>query len=163
MGVQLPGICKELRITVSCDLNYRKKLWTQARAGEVMGELMPYVDVCIANEEDAKAIFGISVPDTDLNTGRISRDGYISVAHQLTERFQFKRVSITLRGSLSASGNDWTGMLYSNEDVFFSPTYRINIVDRLGGGDGFGGGLIYALMSGYEDQRAIDYAVAASC
>ena len=128
-----------------------------------MSRLMPYVDVCIANEEDAKDVFGIAAPDTDLNTGKISHDGYISVARQLTERFSFKKVAITLRGSLSASINDWAGMLYSGGQASFSPTYRIHIVDRVGGGDSFGGGLIYALMSGYDDQKAINFAVAASC
>ncbi len=170
LGGHLPEICleacktaKEMGVTISCDLNFRKKLWTSEQAGETMGKLMPYVDVCIANEEDAKDVFGIAAPDTDLNTGKISHDGYISVAKQLTERFDFKKVAITLRGSLSASVNDWAGMLYSGGKASFSPTYRINIVDRVGGGDSFGGGLIYSLMSGYNDQKAINFAVAASC
>lgn len=170
LGGHLPEICleacktaKEMGVTVSCDLNFRKKLWTSEQAGQTMGKLMPYVDVCIANEEDAKDVFGIAAPDTDLNTGKISHDGYISVARQLTERFHFKKVAITLRGSLSATVNDWAGMLYSGGKASFSPTYRITIVDRVGGGDSFGGGLIYSLMSGYDDQRAINFAVAASC
>ena len=170
LGGNLPEICleacktaKEMGVTVSCDLNFRKKLWSSEQAGETMGKLMPYVDVCISNEEDAKDVFGIAAPDTDLNTGKISHDGYISVAQQLTERFNFKKVAITLRGSLSASVNDWAGMLYSDGKASFSPTYRINIVDRVGGGDSFGGGLIYSLMSGYDDQKAINFAVAASC
>ena len=170
LGGHLPEICleacktaKEMGVTISCDLNFRKKLWTSEQAGETMGKLMPYVDVCIANEEDAKDVFGIAAPDTDLNTGKISHDGYISVAKQLTERFHFQKVAITLRGSLSASVNDWAGMLYSNGSASFSPTYRINIVDRVGGGDSFGGGLIYSLMNGYDDQKAINFAVAASC
>ena len=111
LGGSLPEICleacrtaKEMGVTVSCDLNFRKKLWSQAQAGETMSRLMPYVDVCIANEEDAKDVFGIAAPDTDLNTGKISHDGYISVARQLTERFSFKKVAITLRGSLSEIG-----------------------------------------------------------
>ena len=170
LGGHLPEICleacktaKEMGVTISCDLNFRKKLWTSEQAGETMGKLMPYVDVCIANEEDAKDVFGIAAPDTDLNTGKISHEGYISVAKQLTERFNFQKVAITLRGSLSASVNDWAGMLYSNGSASFSPTYRINIVDRVGGGDSFGGGLIYSLMNGYDDQKAINFAVAASC
>ncbi|MCM1234612.1 MAG: sugar kinase [Ruminococcus flavefaciens] len=170
LGGSLPEICldacktaKEMGVSVSCDLNFRKKLWSSEQAGETMGKLMRYVDVCIANEEDAKDVFGIAAPDTDLNTGKISREGYISVAQQLTERFGFKKVAITLRGSLSASVNDWAGMLYSDGQAVFSPTYRINIVDRVGGGDSFGGGLIFSLMSGYDDQKAINFAVAASC
>ena len=150
-------------VTVSVDLNFRKKLWSQEQAGETMSKLMPYVDVCIANEEDAKDVFGIAAADTDLNTGKISHEGYISVAKQLCDRFHFKKVAITLRGSISASVNEWAGMLYSDGQAFFSPTYRIDIVDRVGGGDSFGGGLIYALMSGYESQKAINFAIAASC
>ena len=170
LGGHLPEICleacktaKEMGVTVSCDLNFRKKLWSSAQANETMSKLMPYVDVCIANEEDAKDVFGIEAADTDLNSGKISHEGYISVARQLTERFGFKKVAITLRGSLSASVNDWAGMLYSDGEASFSPTYRINIVDRVGGGDSFGGGLIYSLMNGFDDQKAINFAVAASC
>ncbi|MGE4277246.1 MAG: PfkB family carbohydrate kinase [Lawsonibacter sp.] len=170
LGGDLPKICleackaaKKLGLTVSCDLNYRKKLWTREEAGRVMAELVPYVDVCIANEEDAKDVFGIAATDTDLNTGKLSHEGYISVAKQLTERFGFQKVAITLRGSISASDNDWAGMLYSGGKACFSPTYRMHIVDRVGGGDSFGGGLIYALLSGYDDQKAINLAVAASC
>ncbi|MDD3347658.1 sugar kinase [Oscillibacter sp.] len=170
LGGEMPAICltacqaaKRLGLTVSCDLNYRKKLWTREEAGKVMGELMPYVDVCIANEEDAKDVFGIAAENTDLNTGKISQDGYISVARQLTERFGCQKVAITLRGSISASDNEWAGMLYSEGKASFSPKYLVHIVDRVGGGDSFGGGLIYALLSGYDDQKAINFAVAASC
>lgn len=170
LGGKMPEIClaackaaKDKGLTVSCDLNFRKKLWSQEQANETMSKLMPYVDVCIANEEDAKDVFGIAAPDTDLNTGKISHEGYISVAKQLTDRFGFKKVAITLRGSLSASINDWAAMLYSNGNAVFSPTYRITIIDRVGGGDSFGGGLIYSLMHDYDDQKAINFAVAASC
>jgi len=128
-----------------------------------MAELMPYVDVCIANEEDAKDVFGIAAVDTDLNTGKLSHEGYISVAKQLTERFGFEKVGITLRGSISASDNEWAGMLYSRGEAVFSPTYHVHIVDRVGGGDSFGGGLIHSQLSGWDDQRAINFAVAASC
>ena len=154
---------KEAGVTVSCDLNYRNKLWSKEKAGQVMGELCKYVDVCIANEEDAKDVFGIAAENTDLNAGKVDQQGYISVARQLTERFGFKKVAITLRGSISASDNDWAGMLYSDGKACFSPTYRVHIVDRVGGGDSFGGGLIYALLSDYDDQKAINFAVAASC
>lgn len=170
LGGELPAIClaackaaKEKGITVSCDLNYRGKLWTREEAGRVMSELMPYVDVCIANEEDAKDVFGISAENTDLNAGKVNHNGYISVARQLTERFSFKKVAITLRSSISASNNDWAGMLYSEGRANFSPIYHVHIVDRVGGGDSFGGGLIYSLLSGYDDQKAINFAVAASC
>lgn len=170
LGGELPAICleackaaKKLGLTISCDLNYRKKLWSTEEASRVMSELVPYVDVCIANEEDSKDVFGIAAEDTDLNAGKVNHEGYISVAKQMAERFGFKKVAITLRSSLSASDNDWAGMLYSDGKASFSPTYRVHIVDRVGGGDSFGGGLIYALLSGYDDQKAINFAVAASC
>ena len=150
-------------MTVSCDLNYRGKLWSRERAGQVMGELMPYVDVCIANEEDAKDVFGIESQRSDINAGKLDREGYVSVARQLVQRFGLKKAAITLRGSISASDNDWGAMLYGEGGACFSPTYRVHIVDRVGGGDSFGGGLIYALLSGYDDQRAVEFAAAASC
>ena len=150
---------------ISCDLNFRKKLWTSQQAGEVMGRLLPYVDVCIANEEDAKDVFGIEAEGTDIDGGKLNREGYISVARQLSSRFGCGKVAITLRSSLSATDNDWAGMLYdsASDQAVFSTTYRMHIVDRVGGGDSFGGGLIYSLLSGYDDQKAIDFAVAASC
>ena len=170
LGGELPQICleackaaKELGVKISCDLNYRKKLWSREIAGQVMAQLMPYVDVCIANEEDAKDVFGIEAEDTDLNAGKVNHDGYISVARQLADRFGFKKVAITLRGSISASDNQWAAMLYSDGKACFSPTYNVHIVDRVGGGDSFGAGLIYSLLSDYDDQRAVNFAVAASC
>lgn len=154
---------KEKGITVSCDLNFRKKLWSKEKAGEVMGEVCKYVDYCIANEEDAKDVFGIEADNTDINTGKLDRNGYISVAKKLTEKFNFKGVAITLRESLSANDNNWSGMLYTNGEAVFSKKYAMHIVDRVGGGDSFGGGLIYSLLNGYDAQRAIEFAVAASC
>ena len=154
---------KEKGITISCDLNFRKKLWSKEKAGEVMGEVCKYVDYCIANEEDAKDVFGIEADNTDINTGKLDRNGYISVAKKLTEKFNFKGVAITLRESLSANDNNWSGMLYTNGEAVFSKKYAMHIVDRVGGGDSFGGGLIYSLLNGYDAQRAIEFAVAASC
>ena len=154
---------KEKGITVSCDLNFRKKLWSRERAGEVMGELCQYVDYCIANEEDAKDVFGIEADNTDINTGKLDRNGYISVAKKLTERFRFKGVAITLRESISASDNNWSAMLYTGGNAYFSRKYEMHIVDRVGGGDSFGAGLIYSLVTGKDAQSAIEFAVAASC
>ena len=154
---------KEKGITVSCDLNFRKKLWSKEKAGKAMGELCKYIDYCIANEEDAKDVFGIEADNSDIYGGKLDREGYISVAKQLTERFHFKGVAITLRESKSANDNDWSGMLYTGGEAYFSKKYSMHIVDRVGGGDSFGGGLIYALTSGYEEQEAIEFAVAASC
>ena len=154
---------KKRNITVSCDLNFRKKLWSKEKAGEVMGEVCKYVDYCIANEEDAKDVFGIEADNTDIYSGKLDREGYISVAKKLTERFNFKGVAITLRESLSANDNNWSAMLYTNNEAYFSKKYPVHIVDRVGGGDSFGGGLIYALLSGYDAQKTIEFAVAASC
>lgn len=154
---------KEKGITISCDLNFRKKLWSRERAGEVMGELCQYVDYCIANEEDAKDVFGIEADNTDIDTGKLDRNGYISVAKKLTDRFGFKGVAITLRESISANDNNWSAMLYTNGNAYFSKKYAMHIVDRVGGGDSFGGALIYALLNAYESQKTIEFAVAASC
>ncbi len=156
-------VCKEKGITVSCDLNYRGKLWTREQAGETMAKLVPFVDVCIANEADAADVFGIRAAGTDVDSGKLNKDGYVSVARQLQDRFGCGRVAITLRTSLSATRNLWAGMLWDGKDACFSPEYDITIVDRVGGGDSFGGGLIYALANGYGTQDAINYAVAASC
>ncbi len=154
---------KEKNITVSCDLNFRKKLWSKEKAGAVMGELCKYVDYCIANEEDAKDVFGIEAENSDITGGKLDKEGYISVAEKLTEKFHFNGVAITLRESKSANDNDWSGMLYTGGKAYFSKKYSMHIVDRVGGGDSFGGGLIYSLVSGYESQKAIEFAVAASC
>lgn len=154
---------KKLGVSVSCDLNFRKKLWSKEKAGSVMSELCKYVDYCIANEEDAKDVFGISAKNTDINGGKLDREGYIEVAKQLTERFGFKGVAITLRESKSANDNDWSGMLYTQGNAYFSKKYSMHIVDRVGGGDSFGGALIYALLTGRDSQECIEFAVAASC
>lgn len=161
--LQAVKAAKEKGVTVSCDLNFRKKLWSKERANAVMSEICKYVDVCIANEEDAKDVFGIEAENTDINSGKLDKDGYVSVAKQLTEKFGFKAVAITLRESKSASDNDWSGMLFKNGNAFFSKKYSMHIVDRVGGGDSFGAGLIYSLSNGYDEQSAIEFAVAASC
>ena len=154
---------KERNITVSCDLNYRNKLWSKEKAGQVMTELCQYVDVCIANEEDASDVFGIKASDTDVTTGKVNKEGYIEVAKKLADTFHFSKVAITLRESLSANDNNWSAMLYTGNEAFFSKTYKMHIVDRVGGGDSFGGGLIYACVNNYDPQSTIEFAVAASC
>ena len=154
---------KEKGVKISCDLNYRGKLWSREQAKEAMTELCKYVDVCIANEEDAKDVFGIEAENTDLIAGKVDDVGYISVAQKLSDKFGFEKVAITLRSSISASDNEWGAMLYSDGKAYFSPKYLVHIVDRVGGGDSFGGGLIYSLLSGYDEQKAINFAVAASC
>jgi len=155
---------KEKNITVSCDLNFRKKLWSKEKAGAVMGELCKYVDYCIANEEDAKDVFGIEAENTDIYGGEINHEGYKSVAKQLADKFGFEKVAITLRESHSAFDNGWSAMLYDvkSGEYCFSKKYELHIIDRVGGGDSFGGGLIYALLNGYSTQGAVEFAVAAS-
>ena len=128
-----------------------------------MTELCKYVDVCIANEEDAKDVFGIESADSDIESGRLSKEGYIEVASRLTDRFGFKAVAITLRESLSANDNRWSALLYTGGNAYFSKKYDIHIVDRVGGGDSFGAGLIYSMVSGDDPQTSVDFAVAASC
>ena len=169
LGGELVAICEDAclaakakGITISCDLNYRGKLWTREQAREAMTKLCKYVDVCISNEEDAKDVFGIEAENTDIYGGKLNHDGYKSVAKQLADKFGFEKVAITLRSSMSASDNDWAGMLYDGENYCFSKSYHLHIVDRVGGGDSFGGGLIYALLAGKSTQDAIEFAVAAS-
>ncbi len=158
-------IAKKMGITVSCDLNYRSKLWTKEQAKKIMSGLMEYVDVCIANEQDASDVFGIEAEHTDINGGKLDYNAYIDVAKKLTDAFGFKKVAITLRGSISASRNTWAGMLYDakTQKSEFSNEYDIWIVDRVGGGDSFGGGLIFSLASGFDDKKSIEFAAAASC
>ncbi|MDE5601680.1 MAG: sugar kinase [Clostridia bacterium] len=153
---------KSRNIKVSCDLNYRKKLWSKQKANEVMTELMPYVDVLIANEGDADDVFGIKPQNSDVENGKINREGYVQVAKQLVDKFGFKAVAITLRESISANDNNWGAMLYTESEAHFSKTYQVRIVDRVGGGDSFGAGLIYAMLSGYGAQDTVEFAVAAS-
>ncbi len=154
---------KKKGVKVSCDLNFRKKLWTSEKANNVMSGLMEYVDVAIANEEDAEKVFGIKASQTDITSGTLSDEGYRDVAKQLAEKFGFSHVAITLRESLSASINNWSALLYDGKEYYKSKKYTINIVDRVGGGDSFGGGLIYAMLENYSMQDTIEYAVAASC
>ncbi|MGE5495963.1 MAG: PfkB family carbohydrate kinase [Burkholderiales bacterium] len=170
LGGELPDICldackaaKSRGITVSCDLNYRSKLWSKEKAGQVMSSLMPYVDVCIANESDASDVFGINAAHTNVEAGELDYNAYENVAKQLKEKFDLKACAITLRGSISASENNWAGMLFDGRSAYFSKTYSIKIVDRVGGGDSFSAALIYSLYNGYGAQDAIEFATAASC
>lgn len=169
LGENLVQICKEAceaakkrGVKISCDLNYRGKLWTREQARAAMTDLCQYVDVCISNEEDAKDVFGIEAENTDIYGGKLNHEGYKSVAKQLADKFGFEKVAITLRSSISASDNDWAAMLYDGEDYYFSKSYRLHIVDRVGGGDSFGAGLICSLLTGKSSAQAIEFAVAAS-
>ncbi len=154
---------KKQGVKVSCDLNYRNNLWTKAEANETMSGLAPYIDLVVANEEDSADVFQITSKGTDVAQGEINHDGYISVAEQMVEKFGFETVAITLRESITANDNKWSAMLYKDGKAHFSKVYDVHIVDRVGGGDSFGAGLIYSLLNGYSNQDAIEFAVAASC
>lgn len=159
--------CKEAKqrnITISCDLNYRKNMWESKKAQAVMPHLMKYVDVCIANEEDADKTLGIRATNTDVESGVLNKESYRWVANEICKKFNCKKVAFTLRESNSASRNGWSGMLYDYKNgATYSKHYDIDIVDRVGGGDSFTGALIYSLISGLSDKNAIEFAVAASC
>jgi 2-dehydro-3-deoxygluconokinase len=167
--VCLEGIraANEMGITVSCDLNYRKNLWKYGKkAGDVMPDLVAGCDIILGNEEDAEKVFGIHPEGVDVTKGHVEAEAYESVGRQLMDQFpRAKKAIITLRGSISASHNSWSGMLYDGQKLYEAPTYQItHIVDRVGGGDSFMGGLIYGLLT-YpdDDQKALNFAVAASC
>jgi len=151
-------------LTVSCDLNFRAKLWSKEKAREVMTGLMEHVDVLFTNEEEAATVFGIAARESDVKTGQLSRRGYEDVAVQLRDRFNLKHVSISLRGSISASVNDWSGMLFDGTRFYTSRTYHIDhIVDRIGGGDAYSAGIIYGLLTGQDLQETVEFAAAAGC
>ena len=160
-------VARDMGLTVSCDLNFRAKLWKWGKkAGEVMPELVRHSDIAIGNEEDADKVFGIKAPDADVSAGKVAAEGYNHVCAALAERFpNLGAIAFTLRGSLSASHNTWSGVLWRKGVFYSAPVYDIvHIVDRVGGGDSFGAGLIYGLRTYGEDvQKALDFAVAASC
>jgi len=154
-------------ITVSCDLNFRKNLWKYGKtAGEVMPELVAGCDIILGNEEDAEKVFGIKPDIGDVSKGHVEAAQYESVCRQMMAKFpRAKKVIVTLRGSVNANHNTWSGVLFDGKKLYQAPEYNItHIVDRVGGGDSFMGGLIYGLLTyTTDDQKALDFAVAASC
>ncbi|GAB6107261.1 PfkB family carbohydrate kinase [Fusibacter bizertensis] len=153
---------KKHNVTVSVDLNYRKKLWTEAEAKETMSKLMPYVDVCIGNEEDAEKVLGFKPEHTDVTSGELEVESYKSIFKQMKEKYNFKYVVSTLRESYSASDNGWSALIYDGTSFYHSKKYDLRIVDRVGGGDSFAAGLIYGLITKDDFREALDFAVAAS-
>lgn len=157
----------ELGITVSCDLNYRKNLWKYGKtAGEIMPALVVGTDIILGNEEDAEKVLGIKPEGVDVTGGHVEAAAYESVSQQIMARFpRCKKVITTLRGSVNANHNSWSGVLWDGQKLYEAPTYQItHIVDRVGGGDSFMGGLIYGLLTYTgDDQKALNFAVAASC
>lgn len=161
--MQACQVAKERGICISTDLNYRSKLWTPQSACAAMTALCKYVDVCIMNEEDARMVFGIEAEGTDVMSGKINVEGYHQIARQLQSKFEFSHIAFTLRTSHSASNNDWMALLYTGESVYQSRSYHItDIVDRVGGGDSFGAGLIYGLRHYQSGEEIIEFAAAAS-
>jgi 2-dehydro-3-deoxygluconokinase len=161
------GVARQMGVTVSCDLNYRAKLWKWGKkAGEVMQDLVAGCDVAVGNEEDAEKVFGITAPEADVTGGKVEAEQYRFVCEKLAERFPgLKTIAVTLRGSISASHNTWSGALWQSGAFYTAPLYDIvPIVDRVGGGDSFVGGLIYGLRTyGSDAGKALHFAVAASC
>jgi 2-dehydro-3-deoxygluconokinase len=160
-------IAKEKNVMVSCDLNYRSKLWKYGKEPkEIMPNLVKYCDIAIGNEEDAEKVLGIKALDTDITSGKLEVANYRYVVEKIMKEYpNLKKIAITLRGSISASNNTWSAILYDGRKMYIGPQYNIEpIIDRVGGGDSFMGGLIYGLITYKEDlQTALNFAVAASC
>ncbi len=159
-------VAKQKGVKVSCDLNFRKKLWTTTEAQSVMKPLMEYVDVCIANEEDAEKSLGEKAGETNVKNAEIDEEGYFKLAKHLKQKYNFEAVAITLRESFSASRNGWSAMLLDQKDCsdpYRSKKYDIQIVDRVGGGDSFASGLIFGLLNYDDSKKGLEFAVGASC
>ncbi|MFZ1291278.1 MAG: sugar kinase [Melioribacteraceae bacterium] len=159
-------IAKSNKVKTSCDLNFRKKMWTSQEAQSVMIPLMEYVDVCIANEEDAEKSLGEKLGKTQIEKASIDEESYFNTAKNLKQKYGFEAVAITLRESFSASRNGWSAILLDNKDCinpYRSKKYDIQIVDRVGGGDSFASGLIYGLLNYKNSKDALEFAVGASC
>lgn len=165
ISVDAVTAAKKAGLTVSCDINYRSKLWSAQKARPVMTEIMKYVDVCIGNEEDAEIVFGIKAGATDVTKGQLDTDGYKKSLQTVAETFGCKIVAYSQRKSYSASDNGWSGIIYDDEkkQVYTSAQYDIRITDRIGGGDAFASGLIYALHNNISPANAIETAAAAGC
>jgi 2-dehydro-3-deoxygluconokinase len=170
LSKNLQEICKQACIAakkhgvkVSCDLNYRKTLWTTEEAQKVMKPLMQYVDVLIGNEEDSEKALGIKAADTDITAGKLSVEGYKALAKKLTDEYNFEMIGITLRESISASVNNWSALIYHKGKAHVSKKYNMQIVDRVGGGDSFASGLVYACLNDFDTQKIAEFAAGASC
>lgn len=165
ISVDAVKAAKKAGLTVSCDINYRSKLWSAQKSRPVMTEIMKYVDVCIGNEEDAEIVFGIKAGTTDVTKGQLDTDGYKKSLQTVAETFGCKIVAYSQRKSYSASDNGWSGIIYDDEkkQVYTSAQYDIRITDRIGGGDAFASGLIYALHNNISPENAIETAAAAGC
>ncbi len=158
------SVAKEKGITISCDVNYRSALWTEMEAQRRMKALMSYVDVYIGNEEDAEKALGLKAKNSNIVNGQIEIDDYQEICEMIVDLYGCKYVAITLRESISASINNWSGILYSSKGKLCrSREYNIQIVDRVGSGDSFSAGVIYGLLNNYDIEDTIEFAAAASC
>lgn len=159
-------LAQDSNVTVSCDLNFRGKLWREANAQSVMRPLMEYVDVCVAGRGDPFSVLGLDDPDEGAPAVEVNEDAYAEVARTMKERFDFEAVALTLRESWSASVNGWSALLLDEaecETCYRSQRYEIDLVDRVGGGDAFSAGLIYGLLEKDDSRDALEFAAAASC
>ncbi len=160
-------VAKNKGVFISCDLNYRSKLWKYGKKpSDIMSELVNYCDLAIGNEEDADKVFSIKTPETDISSGKINAQKYKFVGEQLMKKFpNLKNIAITLRGSISASHNTWSGGLFNGDRLYIGPKYDITqIVDRVGGGDSFAAGIIFGFLKYKDDyQKILNFAVSASC
>lgn len=160
-------VAKNKGVFISCDLNYRSKLWKYGKKpSDIMSELVNYCDLAIGNEEDAEKVFGIKAPETDISSGKINAQKYKFVGEKLMKKFpNLKNIAITLRGSISASHNTWSGVLFNGDKLYIGPKYDITqIVDRVGGGDSFAAGIIFGFLKYKDDyQKILNFAVSASC
>lgn len=170
LAPQLPQVvaeacqaAKQNHVKVSCDLNYRKKLWTPEQAQAVMTKLMGDVDVLICNEEDAQKSLGMKSEQINVLSGKLDPERYKVLGRRMKETFGFEYIAFTLRESINATFNNWSAMLYDGNDFYLSNKYEMFVIDRVGGGDSFSGGLIYGLLSGFDPQKAIEFASASSC
>lgn len=166
VAIEGASVAEEMGLTVSCDLNYRAKLWKWGKkASEVMPDILKHCDVIVGNEEDSEKVLGIAASGADVTGGKVSADDYVPVCQEIVQRFpHVSTVAVTLRGSVSASHNTWSGLLYHKGALCAAPVYDIvPIVDRVGGGDSFVGGLIYGLKTYDDPQKAVNFAAAASC
>ena len=164
MVADLMKEAKARGISVSCDLNFRKKLWSREKANKVMGALLDGVTYLISNEEDCKDVFGIEAKGSSIEDGKLSADGYAEIGRRVLGMFpSMKAVAFTLRESYSAGRNGWSAIMVCRDKVAASKHYDVDIVDRVGGGDSFGAGLIHGLVNGWDEERSLEFAVAASC
>ncbi len=170
LGEQSPEVClaamkkaREYGVTVSFDFNYRSKMWTREKAGKVFAQLLPYVDVLTAGAEDIRDFLGVPWDEQETVDGKLTPDGYRHLLKELCDTRPFKAVASTMRENRSASDNSWSGVLYMDGQTYFSRKYEIHLVDRIGGGDSFCAGLLYGLWAGFDAQKTVEYATAASC